>query len=347
MPVEPPPSGSGGGSGEPAVSPESWVNTECPGFCAFWHCPWIYLNIPAMKYFVPLDPVGVDFPYSGWVLMKQGAIPEDMQTGIKCGGKAWTAELVTIGDPEFNQTGERRMKIVVCCFDQNLSHPTVHFNFTDSLREIGQPDPAIAICIRNLCLTEVYCRCVDSPYPNLPGYNNGIVYSPKFFAESICSDITINDSTALTSLEVRCLCTGICDCEGIPTELPVLLQCYNDGTSSWETIGEGSMTFVESTVDIPFPHWDGQVVTETDPACTFRVGILCSSNPPETYDFFIGGSILGGETCEEILNAIECGPPNCPVWFGRCDPFGFVQYFSSWIPHCAGTFRWVVGNPGL
>lgn len=328
MPVE---GGSGSGGGSTDI--QTWVAIDCPPFCPVYPCPYIYLNLPAMEYYVPPDPVARSFPYSGWLLCSTGASIDDSP----CNGHTWSATISTEGDPEFGQEGSRTLTVQVCCDTEKTSWPTVSFDFEDHIRNIGDPDPEIFICVRNICLSNISCRCGDQPNTGLPGYNHGVASAPKFNKASTCSDITINDQNALTSMEVRCLCNGSCDCTGIPTSLNVRLEC--DSGSGFETVGTGTIDFTSGTDDIDFPHWDGEVtIDSTHGNCVMRAGILCNSNPPDSYAFFLGGSPDPPTAiCLDLITATA----GAGVGTGSCDPFSFTLTFTGWIG-CFGTARWVV-----
>lgn len=337
MPEAPGGSGSGSGSGSGESPSGGWVSVPCPGFCPIWPCEWVYLNLPAMEYYVPPDPVGRAFPYSGWILLQLGVFPSD-ESGTATGcNMVWGGTLYTEGDPDFGQEGFRYMRIWVCCNNKTMSYPEVNFDFYDGIRDIGDPDPDINICVRRLCLTQVFCRCTEYTDTNLPGFNWGVASSPKFTVESTCSDISITDFNALTSMEVRCLCNNItCDCTGIPTSLNVSIQC--DGSE----VGSGTLDFMASSSNVSFPHWEGLITLVPGlGSCTMNAYLVCGTNPPDGYSLTFGQpSCPFPCPCFEFITAYAVFASGTQS--GECVPFNITLTFVGWSS-CAGTTSIVIG----
>lgn len=306
-----------GGDGSGAVSgtsPQSWVTIECPGFCPIWPCQYVYVQIPAMEYYVEGDPLPHTFPYSGWLLLTEGVpVYGDFPT---C-NKGWSGSLTTIdGD------GVRTMDVVVCCNDEKTSYPTVHFNFSDSI-----VDPPVSICVRNICLTEIVCRCTNSTDTTLPGFNHGVASAPHNGWDSVCSTTTINDLNSLTTWEVRCLCNGACDCTGIPTALNVSIQC--DSGSGYAEVGSGTISFTGPNAAVDLPHWEGTVTLVPGlGSCSVTGYLVCRSNPPDSYDVTFGQPSCGFPCpCFDLITALG----SSGVGTGECDPFSITIAFSGWI----------------
>lgn len=322
----------------------------CPGFCPIWPCEYVYLNLSSIEYVIDGDPTIYPFPFSGWVLLRHNFVPdEDPELNIPNCGRHWGGYFRVDGDPMFGQEGFRDIYIFVCCVNKDLSYPVVHFNFQDHIREIGQPDPNIYICIRDICLDIIVCRCTDRPEPGLPGFNYGVASSPTFSAESTCSDITINNFNSLTSMEVRCFCNDACDCTGIPEGIPVLLQC--DDGSGYEDIGSGSLVYFDQTDDIPFPHWEGEVAfTVGADSCSVRVFLLCGTFTGESYNFTVGPpEDIPPPGCIALVLDLIAATGTATETGGSCDPFCFeVDMGGTWIGCFTGGggagARWVVGT---
>lgn len=351
MPVEDPGgggSGSGGSGSGDVLTFENWVTIPCPGFCPIWPCKFLVLEIPtATRYNCGTDLF--DFPFFGVpLLVRVDAVPAWVGDGNACKGRFWSGSYTTPEpDPGSGTEGTATVQFFVCCDTENTDHVRLWLDLVDNRRPIGDPAPSRHACIKNACMKNFTCQCIDYPVVDKPGYNHGFSLLPNtdlgLYQDCDCQ-IFVTGGTQ--EFNVKCLCAGNCDCYGVETSLAVKFECFDFDANELVLVAFGTIEWVEGPGTNPFgitiPHWEGTMVGTAGPlggsGCIFDVAMVCSTGESFMEYFF---AARGAPDCPEQ----PACPPIPPVTLAPssgCNPFYLQVVFGPFLP---GAARFTIGSP--